>query len=228
VALSLTLLVGAGLLIQSLRNVGEVDIGVHSAGVLTALVALSPPAPPAGSDTDTQRQHAATYNASRLQPLVAQLRALPGVQAVTISDALPMANANNSASSVLLAGRDLPTEGPQMPIARWRFVDAAHFPTLGIPLLRGRLLDDNETRPGDEPASILVNETFVRRYLGGAEPIGQTVGNVLGDPLKTIVGVVGDSRSFGREADVPAEVYLPLASAYYSQFYIALRVNGDP
>jgi putative ABC transport system permease protein len=228
VALSLTLLVGAGLLIESLRRVAEIDIGVQSENVLAATVALSQPPVPPGTDWPDQWRQATVYNASRLQPLIERLQAMPGVESVAIADSLPMATTNDTNSSISIVGLDLPTSGQDMPWAQWRFANADYFATLGIALRRGRLPDDLETRPGEFPTSIVVNESFVRRYLPDADPIGRQVNNLLDDAPKTIIGVVADTRLFGRERDVPPEAYMPLSSAYQSQLNVALRVRGDP
>jgi putative ABC transport system permease protein len=228
VALSLTLLVGAGLLIESLRRVAEIDIGVQSDNVLTAMIALSQPPVPPGTEWQAEWRQATLHNASRLQPLIERLRALPGVEAVAVADALPTATSNDTNSSIGIVGLDLPTSGPDMPWAQWRFVNADYFAMLGIALRRGRLHDDLETRPGEFPTTILVNESFVRRYLPDADPIGRQVTNLLDEPPKTIIGVVADTRLFGRERDVPPEVYMPLASAYQGQLHLALKVRGDP
>ena len=228
VALSLTLLVGAGLLIESLRRVAEIDIGVQSDNVLTAMIALSQPPLPTDAEWQEQWRQATRYNASRLDPLIERLRAIPGVESVAIADSLPMATANDTNSSISIVGVDLPTSGADRPWAQWRFANADYFATLGIAVRRGRLHDDLESRPGEFPTAIVVNESFVRRYLPDADPIGRQVGNLLDDNPKTIIGVVADARLFGRERDIPPEAYMPLASAFQSQLYLALRVRGDP
>jgi putative ABC transport system permease protein len=228
VALSLTLLVGAGLLIESLRRIADVDVGVHSDGVLTAMIALSQPPVAPGTGIEDEWRQATSYNASRLQPLVERLRAMPGVERVTIADGLPMATPNQVNSSITIDGLDLPTEGPDLPWAMWRFADADYFAALGIPVLRGRGFAEDEGSPGVQPAAIIVNESFVRRWLGELDPIGQRVGNLLmGGPI-TIVGVVADTRLQGRESEAPPEVYMPRVAAFTSQFMLALQVRGDP
>jgi len=226
VALSLTLLAGAGLLIESLRRVGEVDIGVRSEGVLTAAVVLNRPPLQGATGWQDEWRHATQHNAAQLRPLIERLQAIPGVEHVGVGDALPMATTHNSNSSITLPGRDLPTEGPDMPWAQWRFVNVDYFAALGIELRRGRLFDGVEQQSLDWPASIIVNESFVRRYLGDVDPIGQTVANLLDGEPKTIVGVVADTRLFGRESDVPPEAYMPLSAGYPQQFHLALKVRG--
>ncbi len=227
VALSLTLLAGAGLLIESLRRVGEIDIGVRDEGVLTATIVLNRPAMVGAESWEDEYWHGVRHNAAQLPPLLERLQAIPGVERVAIGDALPMINGNDTNSNISLPGRDLPESGQDAPWAQWRFANADYFETLGIALRRGRLLDDREVAPGDWPNAVVVNESFVRRYLGSDDPLGQTVGIFGGDP-KTIVGVVADTRLFGRERDVPPEVYMPLANAPFDQFQIALQVRGAP
>lgn len=74
----------------------------------------------------------------------------------------------------------------------------------------------------------MVNESFVRRYLGDGDPIGRQLGNVGGGPPKTIVGVVADTLLFGRENEAPPEIYMPLSSAVSNRFQVAVKVAGDP
>jgi putative ABC transport system permease protein len=228
VAMSLTLLVGAGLLIESLRRVAEVDIGVRTENVLTAMISLSPPPMPPGTEMLEQWRRTTSYNYSRLAPLLEQLRAIPGVQSVALAESLPAANGNDTNSSINIVGRDLPTEGPDMPWAQWRFVNADYFETLGIAVRRGRVLVDEEARPGEFSTAVVVNESFVRRYLGDVDPLGHQVGNLMSEETMEIVGVVADTRLFGRERDVPPEAYMPLTSAFNPEFHIALHVRGMP
>ena len=228
VALSLTLLVGAGLLIESLRRVGEVDVGVDPAQVLVASIVLPSPPEVPGEDPDDTWQRLGTHYAARTAPLLERLGALPGVRRVGLADSVPMGGGSTVNSSITIAGRDLPTSSANLPWAMWRFANHDYFTALGIPLRRGRLPQDTDVQPGQWPSTIVVNETFVERYLGDVDPIGQQVGNVFEGPPKTIVGVVADTRLFGRENDAPPEVYLPVEILPMGPRQFALQVDGDP
>jgi len=227
VALSLTLLVGAGLLIESLRRLGEVDVGVDPAHVLTAAIVLPAPEEIPGEEPEAEWLRASAHYASRLAPLTERLRAIPGVQRVALTDTVPMGGGAGPNSSVEIVGQP-PRSGAETAFAMWRFADADYFQALGIPLLRGRTFDAGDLRGGEWPSGIVVNETFARQYLGDTDPIGQQVTNLLDGAPKTIIGVVADTRLFGREADVPPETYLPLTSAISNHYQIVLKLHGEP
>lgn len=228
VALSLTLLTGAGLLLESLRRSAGQDLGVRTDNVLIAAVGFVHPAPPPGTESEQQQVLRAQYDNARLVPLLERLRALPGVQSVAAADAVPTQAINQEISSVMFPGRPAPPEGSETPWVNGRYVSASYFPTLGIELKRGEMFRDDENAPGATPRRVLVNETFVQRFLPGEDPIGVQIENV-GDGGPTVIaGVVADARSFGPEQEVPAEAYLPLSSLHASQVMLALRVQGDP
>jgi predicted permease len=228
VALSLTLLVGAGLLIESLRQLGQVDTGVQSGNVLTAALVLDGVPPVPGEEVvDLYRRHT-SYIAPRLDAVLARLATIPGVERVGLSDALPMSGVDNISGDIAIVGRDVAAGQPQ-PYGSWRFVNPDFFEAFGIPVVRGRALEPGDQRPGDMPRSVLVNESFVRRFLPDAEPIGQQLlyFGLDPDPV-SIVGVVGDTRLHGLDRDIAPEVYMAHSNATQNQFYLALKVRGEP
>jgi putative ABC transport system permease protein len=227
VALSLTLLVGAGLLIESLRQLGKVETGVETDRVLTAaLVVQGAPAVPGEPMLEFYTRHTQTV-APALDAIVERVRAIPGVEKVGISDALPLSGVDNMSGSLTIVGREV-VEGPQQPYASWRFVNPDFFDAVGMKVLRGRGLDDTDKRPGALPTSVLVNDAFVRRFMPDVDPIGQQLGFFFGEHPLTVVGVVNDARLWGLDRDVPSEVYMPHSNAVQRQFYLALRVRGEP
>lgn len=226
IALSLTLLVGAGLLIESLREIGRADTGIDTANVLTATISL-PAIPELGGGDDFEaayRRHT-TAIAGPLEAIVERLSAIPGVLHVGLSDALPMSGMDNVSSDVELVGRAAAEGGPAVGGANWRFVNPGFFDALGVRIVAGRPLAASDTRPGAWPNTVLVNETFVRRYLPEGEAIGAQVSFLGG--AKTIVGVVGDTRLMGYERDPLAEVYMTHGHAVQSEYQLALKVSGD-
>jgi len=225
VALSLTLLVGAGLLIESLRRLAAVDPGIRTESILTAAVVLTLPAQQPGEAEDQRYLRISRSNAATLDALLERIAAMPGVQRVAVSDGLPLAGHNNTNSNVTVIGSDAPADGAEAPWAQWRFVNPDYFATFDIALRQGRLLGAQD-RTGDIPGNILVNEEFARRYLGGAEPVGREVEFLFG--RKTIVGVVADTRLYGLDSKPLPEVFMPLGYAFQNQFYLALHVQGEP
>lgn len=227
VALSLTLLVGAGLMIESLRALGRVETGVVTEGVLTAGVVVDglPPIPGEHWTDDYRRQTQAA--APKLDALLERLAAIPGVRQASLSDALPLSGQDNISSNVTLVG-GAGTSAQDPPRGSWRFVSPGMFEALGMRIVRGRNLDSSDARPGEFPRTVLVNETFVRRFLQGGEPVGQQVAFFGPDTVATVVGVVSDSRLFGVENEPVPELYMHHAFLPHRQFHLALKVQGDP
>lgn len=226
VALSLTLLVGAGLMIESLRQLGRVDGGVDTEGVLTASIVVS--TPPAGPGEDMMAWYARHTGVigPRLDQVIARLGAIPGVEKVAVSDALPLSGLDNISSGITIPGRE-PATAADQPYANWRFVNPDFFDALGMRLTRGRALVAQDARPGEPPGRVLVNETFVRRYLPDVDPVGQRI-RFFGDEPKEIVGVVSDARLHGIDSQVTGEVYMLHGQAPQNQFHLALKVRGEP
>ncbi|MCK7593534.1 ABC transporter permease [Pseudomarimonas salicorniae] len=227
VALSLTLLTGAGLLIESLRQLGKVETGVQTEGVLTAAVVVEGARNEPGEDpVDWYVRHTAIL-ARSLPAILERVRAIPGVQSAGLTDSLPLSGLNNASSDITIIGRE-PGEGERQPGANWRFVSPSLMSTLGMRMVRGRSLEDADARPGEMFQNVLVNETFVRRYLSDVDPLTQSLQFLGGDEPKRIVGVVNDTRLFGIDREPVAEVYMHHLHATQRQLYLALKVSGEP
>ncbi|MEX0900299.1 MAG: ABC transporter permease [Gammaproteobacteria bacterium] len=226
VALSLTLLVGAGLLIESMRQLSNVDTGMHAGGVLTAsfLVDGVPPVP--GESIFEGFNRHVEHVAPQVDRIVTRVAAIPGVERVGVTDALPLSGVNNTSSNVTIVGREV-ADGQPGPGATWRFVNPDFAPSLGIALVAGRNLTDADFRVGGVPNSVLVNETFVRRYLADVDPVGQRM-TFFDMSEKTIVGVVADTSGLGLDRDPLAEVYLHSGFTPFRQFYLSVKVAGEP
>lgn len=226
IALSLTLLAGAGLMLESLRQLGRVDPGLSTEGVLTAAVVV--PLPERAPDlewVEAYRQHTQALD-GRLDAIIQRVGAIPGVQAVGLSDALPLTGTDNMSSNVEIVGREPPASRAEQPGANWRFVNPDYFEALGIRVVQGRGLVDADRAPGGLPVQVMVNQTFARRFLDGVDPVGQQIA-FLGGP-KTIVGVVGDVRAYSLDRAPPPEVYLSHVNAVQNEFRLAIKVQGDP
>jgi predicted permease len=101
--------------------------------------------------------------------------------------------------------------------------------TLGVPLVRGRLIDERDVR-GSTPG-VVINETLARRYWSDGDPVGQRI-SLGGGPMMTVIGVVGDVRQLGLDAPPDAEVFVPLAqveNAFMRPRHLVVRTSaGDP
>jgi len=214
VALSLVLLIGAGLFLRTLVNLSNVDTGFNKENVL--LFGIDPPA--AGYKED-QRV------VSLYQQIEQRVSALPGIRANSIS--FFTFNQGEWTDPVSIAGRT-PTRENDMS-ATYNVIGPGYFATMGIPLLLGRAFGQQDT--GASPKVAVINETFARWYLPGGSPVGKHFG-LGGDPKNSndieVVGEVKDAKyqSLG-ERPFPA-AYFPYTqhAQYLNDFEV--RFSGKP
>lgn len=218
VALSVILLAGAGLLIESVYRLAKVPLGFLPAQVLTAQVAL----PPSGYTHLTHRS-------GFYERLVAKLDALPGVEGAALSSSL-LGFEGGGSSRLSLAGR---SAIENLEAVRTQPISSGYYRVLRIPLLQGRQFDSRD-REGGQPVAI-VNEQLVHTYFPKENPIGRQIKlGRLEDkaPWLTIVGVVGDEKraTVYKEMDYdrPDIVYLPLQQAPPLSMLLLLRAAANP
>jgi predicted permease len=212
VALSMVLLVGAGLLIRSFVRLRNVNGGFDARNVLTMRVALPPARYPKGP------QMAAFYD-----QVVKKVSAMPGVRSAAVCSALPVRPVRFS--PVLVQGQ------PEIPLAARplmaiQMVSPAYFRTLRVALRQGREFNERDD-PG-APLVAVVNETLVRRYWPHDNPIGKHL--LLGRMVKPteVVGVAADVSNLSLAAAPEAEVYLPFPQRPWASMNLILRTAGDP
>jgi len=197
VALALVLLISAGLMIQSFRQLLRVDPGFNPRGVLTMGLDMSDP---------KYQENPARFMAFNAQ-LLERVRAIPGVQYAGTVRPLPLAG-GRSAMPFYRDDRPVPS-GENFPVADWHAVSPGYFQAMGIRLLRGRDFADSDYQNTLQVA--MISEGLARRYWPGEEPVGKRlrIGTPeMGLPWFTVVGVVGDTRPYGLEASAPAELYI--------------------
>ncbi len=222
-ALAMTLLAGAGLLIGSLHQLSKVDSGLRDpAQVLSARFSLPLPPMPPDEDFPTWYARAKPMLNVELDRLQSRLAALPGVTSVAITNALPASGQGGWNGGFRIPGRELPDDV----LADFRFANSDYFRTFGIALKAGRGFDANDGTRSLFPTEVLVNQTFVDRYLGGRDALGQQV-SLYDDTPKTIVGVVGNVRQFGLDEEASAEVWFPVRTAPIGDLALALKTDGD-
>ncbi|HET9261478.1 MAG TPA: ABC transporter permease [Vicinamibacterales bacterium] len=215
VALALMLLVSAGLLIRSFVRLSNVDPGYRTSGIVATHVVLpraryGPPA--------AKRQF--------LDDLVERVRRLEGVQRASAVSALPMSPLGVQFDlPFTIDGLDArsPSERPR---ARYRAVMSGYFQTMEIELKRGRVFDSFDGRENG-PKVAIVNESLVRRYFGGMDPIDKLVRMPMAGDLH-IVGVVSDIRHDSLEASAEAEVFVPYMQFPLSEMQIVMATNLAP
>ena len=190
VALSLVLLVGAGLLVRSFIRLQAVDPGFNPERAMAATLSLS-----------AERYRESAQFAAFARGFLERLSATPGVTAAGVTTSLPLSGHN---TGLYLAGESGPTaQTPQ--IVWFRRVTIGYFRALEIPLLRGRVFVSDEPA---EPPEVVVNRALADRFWPGEDPIGKRLRPPARDPRSagpwlTVVGVVGDIHHM--QLDVPAE-----------------------
>ncbi|HKY06419.1 MAG TPA: ABC transporter permease, partial [Blastocatellia bacterium] len=216
VALSLVLLVGAGLMIRSFLHLQRVDPGFNAERLLT--VQLGPPT----SKYPENLKVVTFYN-----QLLEKIASTPGVQGVSAVNSLPMTG-GASMWAFSIEGQPLSPTGADADAEVYR-VSPDYFQMMGIPILSGRGLTGQDHQ--DAPRSLVINETFAKRYFPGEDPVGKRI--TFGDPAdgewQTIVGVARDVKH--RELDVEAysQVYATYQQTPTRGMYLMIRTaSADP
>jgi len=208
VTLSFTLLVGATLLMQSLRNIRTTSPGFSTTRVFDTSVSLAT----AGYDAP----HAKTFQ----DELIQRVLALPGVEAAAYARVVPLSYGSFSSSPIAVDGYEPPPNG-QSTDELYNEVGPDYFATMGIPLISGREF----TRADDEnaPRVAIVNQTMAARYWRGKNPIGQRL-QVKGN-WALVVGVVNDSKYYSLEEAPRPFFYVPLRQYFVIEPDIHIRTT---
>ncbi len=217
VALSIVLLIGAALLMESVARLRGVDVGFNPANLLKADISL----PPVRYDTD---QKTATF----YRDLVERVASLPGARAAAVAWYLPMMGA---AGTPVQDAAKPPLPLNQRTIATLLIVTPGYFHTLGIPLRRGRAFGEQDTP--DAPRVAIIDEALARRlwpaYPAGADPVGQRifVGG-LNPKAAEIVGIAANVPTGLEGGPWPEGVYEAFAQHPQKAAVLAVRTAGDP
>jgi putative ABC transport system permease protein len=213
VALSLVLLVGAGLLIKSFLTLREVKPGFQADGVLTAIVSL-----PEGKYEDELQQ--TTF----FQQALERTSTLPGVEAIGAVFPLPLSG-NNMRGSFAVESRP-PAQG-ETPVGDFYIITPDYTRAMGIPLLKGRTFTERDN--DDAPKVLLISETLARRYFPDEDPIGKrlSVAMIGGQLSCEIVGVVGDVKHSGLDAHPTPQYYFSYGQAPMAEMTLVARTNAD-
>jgi len=209
VALSLVLLIGAGLLIRSLWTVYSVDPGFDLHGVLTAWVSLPERRYP-------EREQQVRF----FDEVINRVRAVPGVESAAVVTVLPLSGSGNSWPIQIAGQPTLPVS--EQPQVQGDLVTPGYLRTMRIPIVRGRDFTDAD-RLG-APAVALVSEAMARRLWPGADPIGQRLTIAFfPDAMREVVGIVRDVRERQLTEAGTASVYLPLTQAPWRNAAFVVR-----
>ena len=221
VALTLVLLIGAGLLVKSFWRLSQVNPGFNPENLLTMQISVS-----AGAD---EGQRVAAF----LDELQQRVRNLPGVESVSVSNGLPFEGANQP--PFIIEGQSPPEPGHE-PGGILYIASAGYVETMGINLLRGRTFSSQDTK--DSPRVALIDEVFARQHFPNEDPVGKRLKlAVPGSDTHEIVGVVRHVEHFGLDGQTPAQAefyfnfnQIPLAvlPRYVRRVNLLVRTRPDP
>jgi putative ABC transport system permease protein len=209
VALSLVLLVGAGLLIRSLWLLQRVDPGFDPRDLSRMAISL-----PQSKYGDPQRREAF------FRALLDKVRAIPGVDAAALVNNIPLTGTDNW--PVAIEGRPTPPVS-QQPNVVTEIVAGDFFRTMRIPLLRGRAFTASDGP--DAPGAVVISQSMAQRFWPGEDPVGKRLTTFFAnDKARQVVGVVGDVKFHGLDVQEPVPaMYLPLAQVPAGGMELAIR-----
>ena len=213
VALSLVLLIGAGLMIKSFVRLQQTHLGFNPDQVLTVNLTLS------SSRYPEERQQSAFF-----QQALERIQSLTGVQSAGATTALPL-TLSVSGSDFRIEGRPEPEAGKEM-IINTSSVSPGYFGTLGISLMKGR--DFSERDNSDAPPAAIINNDLARIYFPGEDPIARRITFDDGESWISIVGVVADTKRIGLDTSAKPEVYFPYLQAPSPSMSLVVRTATDP
>jgi putative ABC transport system permease protein len=216
VALSLMLLIGAGLLVKTFVRLQRVNPGIAANQVLTAQINLP-----------ESRYREPVQASAFYRELIERLEVLPGVQGASVSTMRPL---NGSARSDPFAIEGRPFDPSNLNSAGWQMVGANYFRTLGIPLVQGRDFTAQDTNE-NAPIVAVINEAMARRFWPNENPIGRRI--TLGlprpdNPWITIVGIAKDLPHRAIDSTPEPDWYFSRALGSQRDRYLFVRTAGDP
>jgi predicted permease len=215
VSLALLLLIGAGLFLQSLRNLKTLNPGFDVRNVLAFDV------------NPTMNRYDRKWTTDYYRRLRQRLSVFPGVESHVFA-AVPLLENNEWDNWVTIEGYSAKQD--ERPDPHMQFCSPGFFKTLKIPVLLGRDFDDRDV--AGAPKVAIVNQKFANRYFGAASPLGRHVGMGIDPGTKTdiqIVGVVGDTKYESMRDEIPYELYVPAEQQNFANgSTVYVRAAGDP
>jgi predicted permease len=212
VAACTVVLIGVGLCLQSLHNLGQVDLGfsAHNVAIL---------------GVDDLRVHGYTEQQGRAiyRRLRDSLSQMPGVESVSVGNTFPLAG-SGAPDRVHIDGA--PSQSDRGIAVPYGVVDGDYFSTFGIPVLNGRVFAATDAEKS--PEVILINRTMAEKYWPDQNPIGKTAHIENGNRRVTVIGVVGDTKYSDVDEAPQPYMYFALAQHYQSSFSLLVRTKGNP
>jgi putative ABC transport system permease protein len=217
IAVSLMLLVGAGLLLRSFANLQRVTGGFATPPRRILTMLISP---------GNQKYKDAATGLAFYDEVLRRARQTPGAEMAAVTDSLPP-DRQGDADTFGIEGQPL-APGELNPIVSDATVGPDFFRTLGVPLLQGRYFTEHDNQTSTPVA--IVSEGFARRFFPNQRAVGKRIrqsGAELGNPWREIVGVVGNLKYLGLTVDTDPAYYMPFAQGYGPQILLAVRTSGD-
>jgi putative ABC transport system permease protein len=213
VALSLVLLVSAGLLIRSFDKLLRVNVGFKPEQLLSLEYRLP---------RSKYKEVASQWNFHR--QVMERIQQVPGVQSVALVRGLPFSG-NGATTAITLPDREAPAKGHE-PAVMFNSATPNYFETMGIPFVKGRLFDDHD-QPNTPPV-VIINQTMARKFWPQDEPVGKQVKSVQDGTLLTVIGVVGDAKHYWMEEEQQPQMYGPYSQqpGYFAT--VVIRTSVEP
>jgi predicted permease len=213
VALSLLLLVSAGLLIRSFDKLLRVDLGFKPERLLSLEYRLP---------RTRYKEVAAQWSFHR--QVMDRIQEVPGVQSVALVRGLPFSG-NGATTAIILPDREPPAKGME-PEVMFNSATSNYFETMGIPFIKGRLFG-NEDQPNTPPV-VIINQTMAQRFWPNQDPLGKQVKTAQDGTTLTVVGVVGDVKHYGLEEEARPQMYGPYTQqpGYFAT--VVIRTTVEP
>lgn len=211
IALAVTLLIGAGLMLKSFQRLTDVNPGFKPDHLLTMAVGLQ-----------FVRYQDPAKQIAFFEQALQRIRSLPGVIAAGACTSLPPSYIQQG-TGFSIEGRPVEA-GSQQPSAIYMPATAGYLEALGLPLVRGRTIADADT--AQAPGVVVINQTLASRFFPNEDPVGRRM--TLNGVLRTIVGVVGDARYQGLGVEAGPQAYVPHAQSPYPGMRIVVRTTTEP
>jgi len=212
VALSLVLLVSAGLLIKSFDKLLRVKVGFKPEQLLSLEYRLP----------RTKYKEVPAQAAFHRQ-VMERIQQVPGVESVALVRGLPFSG-NGATTAITLPDREAPPQGRE-PEVMVNSATANYFETIGIPFIKGRLFDDHD-QPNTPPV-VIINQTMARKFWPNEDAIGKQIKSVPDGTVATVIGVVGDAKQYWLEEDQMPQMYASYSQqpGYFATVVIRTRVE---
>jgi putative ABC transport system permease protein len=213
VALSLLLLLGGGLLIRSFDKLLRVDPGFKPENLLTLEYRLP---------RNKYQRSEAQWNFHR--QVIERIRDVPGVKSVSLVRGLPFSG-NGGSAGIILPDREVPPKD-RAPVVRFDTAMGNYFETMGIPLIKGRLFNEQDRL--DTPRVFLINQTMARRFWPDQDPIGKQIKTNEDGVTGAVIGVVGDAKHYWLEEEPQPQMYEPYSQSPGIFATVVVRTTVEP